>query len=140
MLAKIPRGYRVAYKMSYTTVQAAIVEWSDYTGTGILFWNDFITRKSLRLPFTVEQVVSPDYRTKNLFAAIRKGLGAEFTPLIKEEMKLADVPNEITNEMLPHLLKIRIPGIDPTYDTRIMSSSCEPLKSFLLRREDLLDV
>lgn len=132
----IPKGYRILYKLSNRSVRASVLSWNELTGVGVLFWTDFTTRRSLKLPFALEQIVSPDYRTQNLYPLIRKGLGGEFVPLIKQELKMYEIPAELKNrEVIPFLIKILVPGVSPNYSNTELFA--EPVKSFLLRREDL---
>lgn len=134
----IPDGYRVLAGISPSKVMGTVLEWNDFTGEGIIFWHDFISRKIIKIPFVVEQVESPDFRTHNLFTLIRKRLGVEFVPLIKNELKINQVSEKLENhEMLPFQLKILIPGTEPALDLFHISSLQDDLKRFLLRREDL---
>ncbi len=132
----IPKGYRLLYGLSSRAVNASVLSWNDFTGSGILFWSDFVTKRALKLPFVIEQIVSPNYRTHDLFPVIRKGLGAEFTPLIRQEIKMYEIPAELKNrEVIPFLIKILVPNMEPNYNN--MELFAKPVKSFLLRREDL---
>ncbi len=132
----IPKGYQILHNLSSRSVRASVLSWDDFAGTGVLFWSDFITRKTFKLPFAIEQIVSPDYKTQDLYPLIRKGLGAEFTPLIRQGLKTYEVPAELEDrEIIPILIKILVPRVEPNYNNTALF--VESVKSFLLRREDL---
>lgn len=121
----------------------SVVAWNDFLGEGLIFWHDFVLKKSFRIPFVVEQVESPSFKTHNLFSIIHKGLGAEFVPLIKKDLDLHQLPIELrNNELLPFHLKILIPPTQEIDDTFIKEWPRQQVKKprgFLLRREDLIN-
>lgn len=137
MQTQIPDGYKQICNFSPTKVMGSVLAWNDFIGEGVIFWHYDVLKKMFYIPFVLEQVKVPSFKTHDLFTLIHKGLGAEFVPLIKKELTIHQLPKQLkNNDLLPFNLKILIPTTQNVNDIVIQVK--QPI-GFLLRREDLIN-
>ncbi len=139
----VPHGYVSVYTFRFVGT-GSVKRWNTFLMEGHVNWISLASHRIFSIPFSIDDIISPDPTYIDLTGEICKGMGIECEIIRRHHLDLRSVPEEIKDELKVWncrlIMKTRLPSVSTRktvsrVSTERISRATKPkLTAFLITR------